>query len=168
LAARDAFFAHFGGLHWNAPTPLLAVRLTRVLAAHPHLGGVAAGWLRRLVRRAGGVRAVARAARRRQIVPMTFVMHRFMHADDVGPAWEMLQRGETSEVPRLRETQERLQACFYSMAHPETGELVPACVQHSLLDPAENQTLVQLLPLPTTRKASSSVEVTVAEKPVPC
>ncbi len=33
------------------------------------------------------------------------------------------------------------------MAHPETGELVPACVQHSVLDPGENAALRRLLPL---------------------
>jgi hypothetical protein len=33
------------------------------------------------------------------------------------------------------------------MAHPETGQLVPACVQHSVLDPAENRRLRRLLPL---------------------
>jgi hypothetical protein len=33
------------------------------------------------------------------------------------------------------------------MAHPEHGELVPACVQHSVLDPQENLRLQRLLPL---------------------
>jgi hypothetical protein len=33
------------------------------------------------------------------------------------------------------------------MAHPESGTLVPACVQHSVLDPGENQELRRLLPL---------------------
>ncbi len=47
----------------------------------------------------------------------------------------------------LRATQERLQACSYAMAHPETGELVPACVQHGVLDPGENVALRALLPL---------------------
>ena len=47
----------------------------------------------------------------------------------------------------MRATQERLQACTYAMAHPETGELVPACVQHSVLDPGENASLRELLPL---------------------
>jgi hypothetical protein len=33
------------------------------------------------------------------------------------------------------------------MAHPEQDRLVPACVQHSVLDPQENIRLMQLLPL---------------------
>jgi hypothetical protein len=79
--------------------------------------------------------------------PLTFVMHSFMDARDVAPAWELLRRGELAEEPRLRATQERLQACSYAMAHPETGELVPACVQHGVLDPQENVALRRLLPL---------------------
>jgi len=59
----------------------------------------------------------------------------------------MMQRGETATDPRLRETQERLAACHYAMAHPETGTLVPACVQHSVLDPSENAQLRKLLPI---------------------
>lgn len=78
---------------------------------------------------------------------MTFVMHSFMDAEDVKPAWEATQRGEVSTSPRVAETQERLAACMYAMADPETGEIVPACVQHSVLDPDENQTLRRLLPL---------------------
>ena len=34
------------------------------------------------------------------------------------------------------------------MAHPENGTLVPACVQHGVLDPAENRALRCLLPVP--------------------
>ncbi|MGI8659837.1 MAG: radical SAM domain-containing protein, partial [Thermoleophilaceae bacterium] len=78
---------------------------------------------------------------------MTFVMHSFMHADDVKPAWELMQRGETAEDPAVRATQERLQACSYAMAHPDSGELVPACAQHSVLDPDENLRLRDELPL---------------------
>ncbi len=74
-------------------------------------------------------------------------MHAFMDARDVTPAWELLQRGETSEDPRIRATQERLQACSYAMAHPDSGTLVPACAQHAVLDPVENLRLQELLPL---------------------
>jgi hypothetical protein len=74
-------------------------------------------------------------------------MHSFMDAADVAPAWAAMQRGEECTEPRLRATQERLRACFYTMAHPESGELVPACVQHAVLDPAENAQLRRLLPL---------------------
>jgi hypothetical protein len=142
LALRDAFFDWFGGMHFNAPRGLLAIRLIRAVARHPRSVGIAAGWARRTLRRIGGVRAL-----RRGVVPMTFVMHRFMHAEDVAPAWELLERGALSDDPRIRETQERLQACAYAMAHPETGRVVPACVQHSLLDPAENARLRRELPI---------------------
>jgi hypothetical protein len=74
-------------------------------------------------------------------------MHSFMDARDVRPAWELLQRGETSDDPRIRATQERLQACSYAMAHPESDTLVPACAQHGVLDPQENLELMKLLPL---------------------
>jgi MoaA/NifB/PqqE/SkfB family radical SAM enzyme len=165
LAARDAFFTYLGGIHWGARPALLVARLARVLAAHPRLAATAGRWLARRVRRAGGVVAVVRALRRGELVPMTFVMHRFMHAEDVKPAWELLQRGETSDDPRIVETQERLQACFYAMAHPETGEIVPACVQHSVLDPAENASLVELLPLPRRRTASAAAPAAARDEP---
>ena len=84
--------------------------------------------------------------------PVSFVMHQFMDAADVAPAWELSQQGRLSDEPRLRETQERLAACHYAMAHPETGELVPACVQHAVLDPAENVELRRLLPLTQIRR----------------
>jgi hypothetical protein len=74
-------------------------------------------------------------------------MHSFMDARDVKPAWDGLRAGTVSDDPRVRATQERLEACSYAMAHPESGELVPACVQHSVLDPQENLKLQDLLPL---------------------
>jgi hypothetical protein len=151
LAARDAFYRHLGGITWTAPPAHLVVQLARVAVRHPTLLAVGRGWLRRRARAAGGVTAVAVALARHQVHSMTFVMHRFMHADVVRPAWELLQRGERSDDERIAETQERLQACFYTMAHPETGELVPACVQHGVLDPGENTALSQFLPLPTRR-----------------
>lgn len=150
LAARDAFYAYLGGIHYNAPFRLLAPRLVRAALAHPRVVPVTLGWAVRTVRRVGPV-ALGRALLGRRVVPMTFVMHRFMHAADVGPAWELLERGETSDDPRITETQERLRACSYAMAHPETGRLVPACVQHSVLDPGENRVLSELLPLPNVR-----------------
>jgi hypothetical protein len=44
-----------------------------------------------------------------------------------------------------------LQACAYGMAHPDRDEIVPACVQHSVFDEAENARLGALLPLPLYR-----------------
>lgn len=147
MVARDALLAHLGGVYFKAPPLLLAVRLARVVAAHPRLVPITAGWLVRTIRRAGGLRLLVRE----HPVPTTFVMHRFMHAADVKPAWELLQRGEMSDDPRILETQERLLACSYAMAHPETGELVPACVQHGVLDPGENEELMKILPIPRRR-----------------
>ena len=83
-------------------------------------------------------------------------MHQFMDAADVTPAWELMKRGETSDDPRIRAIQERLSACHYAMAHPEDGTLVPACVQHCVLDPAENTRLRTLLPLPEPRQCGAT------------
>lgn len=148
LEARDAFLNHFGGMSFGGtPVPLLLLKIARVVAAHPGDAVVAARWLRSFVARAGGGRALLTAARRRSIRPMTFVVHRFMDAAAVAPAWAMTRAGIVAKEPALKVTQERLAACSYAMAHPETGELVPACVQHSVLDPAQNVGLRRLLPL---------------------
>ena len=143
LAARDDFFRYFRGVGFGGtPTPVLAAKLVRLVARHPRVLAVTAAWAARTVRRVG-VRALLRHRPR----PVTFVMHQFMDAVDVAPAWELMQQGVTSDDPRLRETQERLAACHYAMGHPESESLVPACVQHSVLDPAENAELRTLLPL---------------------
>ena len=147
-AVRDAFFRRFGPVSFTgASRTVAAARVARVVAVHPGVVPVALGWAHRFARRAGGYGAVARAAVRGRVRPLTFVMHQFMDAVDVAPAWEATQRGEWSDDPRVRGTQERLAACHYAMAHPENGTLVPACVQHALLDRAENDSLRRLLPL---------------------
>ena len=148
LATRDAFLTYLGGIHWGAQPALLAIRLIRMLARHPELAAIAGSWLARRVRHSGGTISVLKSFARGKFVPMTFVMHRFMHAENVKQAWELTQRGETSDDSVILETQQRLAACFYDMAHPETGQIVPACVQHCVLDPAENMALAELLPLP--------------------
>ncbi|MGI8867357.1 MAG: radical SAM domain-containing protein [Mycobacteriales bacterium] len=143
LHARDVYLKWLGGVDFaGTPLPLLAVKLLRVLAAHPSLAVVFARWVGRRLRRAG-----LRPLLRHGIRPVTFVMHTFMDAADVAPAWEAMQRGEDSSDERVAATQQRLRACSYAMAHPETGQLVPACVQHSVLDPAENRALRRQLPL---------------------
>jgi hypothetical protein len=148
LRARDAFFEHFGGIAFsNTPPALLAVKVLRVLRHHPGDVRVAVGWARSAVRRVGGLRRLVAAARGGRIGLMTFEVHSFMDAEQVGPAWDMMQRGEVATDPQLKATQERLAACTYSMAHPETGQLVPACAQHSVLDVTENAELRTLLPL---------------------
>jgi hypothetical protein len=147
LATRDDVFRYLSGVGFGGTRPaVLAVRLLRLVARHPRVLAVAARWVVRTARRVG----VAELLRHRPR-PVTFVMHRFMDAADVAPAWAALQRGEQADDPRLRETQERLAACHYAMAHPETGTLVPACVQHGVLDPAENAALRRLLPIAEVR-----------------
>ncbi len=142
LAARDALFATFGGMDFDAPRGLLAARVARALATRPGALRHGVRWIPRFVGRAGGLRAL----RRDRPSAVTFVVHNFMDAEVVRPAWELLRRGELSQEPRVREAQERLQACSYAMAHPDTDELVPACAQHSVLDPLENEALQALLP----------------------
>ena len=139
LEVREAFFRAFGGMDFDAPPALLAAKLARVLAAHPDVVPRALGWARRFSRPGGRLPARPRA--------LTFVMHNFMDAEEVRPAWEALQRGEVATDPAVRGVQERLQACSYAMAHPESDTLVPACAQHSVLDPEENRRLVELLPM---------------------
>jgi hypothetical protein len=151
LRARDVFFSAFRGNFAFVRRPVMAARVLRTVARHPRVVPVALAWLGRFVRRAGGLRKFREPMR-----PMTFVMHSFMDAADVGPAWAALQLGETLTDERLRATQERLAACVYSMAHPETGQLVPACVQHGLLDPDENLQLVELLPRSPRRSRPES------------
>lgn len=146
-AVRDAFFRYFGPVSFTG-TPLLrlAARIALVVARHPQIIVLAAGWLARTIRRVGVRRLLTHRVRL-----VSYVMHQFMDADDVQPAWQLMQCGETSADPRIRATQERLAACHYAMAHPRDGTLVPACVQHSVLDPAENRDLRVLLPLPEVR-----------------
>ena len=148
LAGRDAFLAHFGGVAFTGTPPaLLVVKVLRVLARHPGDLVVASRWLRGFVARVGGLRRLVGAARRGRVGPMNIVVHAFMDAADVAPAWAAMKAGETATEPRVLAAQERLAACTYSMAHPETGELVPACAQHSVLDVVENAELRTLLPL---------------------
>lgn len=148
LAARDAFFSRLGAVSFTGtPLPALVVQVGRVVMRHPSSLVIALGWLGRRVRRVG----IGRLLRHPRVCPTTYVMHRFMDAADVAEAWDLMSRAQVSEDPRVRETQERLSACHYAMAHPEDGTLVPACVQHSVLDPEENARLRRLLPLTGVR-----------------
>ncbi len=147
LAVRDGFLEYFGPVSFTGTPPaLLAARLAVITARHPRVLALAVGWAARTIRRAGPLRLLTHRIR-----PVSYVMHQFMDAADVRPAWDLMQRGEVSADPRVRATQERLAACHYAMAHPENGTLVPACVQHCVLDPAENRALRVLLPLSRTR-----------------
>lgn len=140
--ARDVWYSVFRGSWMHLTRPIIAARVVRAVARHPRSIAVGLGWGRRFVRRAGGLRRFRHGLR-----PVTFAMHSFIDAADVEHAWELLRRGERGDQPNIVAAQERLEACVYTMGHPETGELVPACVQHSLLDPDENRQLVELLPL---------------------
>jgi hypothetical protein len=143
MRVRESFFETFGGMDFDIPAGLLAAKLARAFGRHPEALARAGAWAPRFVRRAGGVRAVLRNPPR----ALTFVMHNFMDAAAVRPAWELMQRGEVASDPEVRATQERLQACSYAMAHPESDMLVPACAQHGVLDPDENRELAVLLPM---------------------
>ena len=147
LAVRDAFFRYFGQVSFTGtPGPLVAVRLALITVRHPRALALAAGWVAHTIRRTGLRRLLVHGVR-----PVSYVVHQFMDAADVQPAWELMQRGQVSDDPHIRATQERLAACHYAMAHPENGTLVPACVQHCVLDPQENRDLRTILPLPTVR-----------------
>lgn len=153
LEVRDRGLAAFGGMNFGDTPPVeLAIKILRVIVRQPGLVPLALGWARRMIRRANGHRAVLRAWRGHRVRPMTLVVHNFMDAAVVQKAWAATRSGENSTDPEVRAAQERLAACSYSMAHPETGELVPACVQHSVLDPDENRQLRVLLPLASVRR----------------
>lgn len=153
VAARDAFLRHLGGITLGGvPTWIAGARLVRGGIAHPSVVVSGARYAAGLARRAG--MPVLRS--RGRVRPLTFVMHSFMDAAEVAPAWELLQQGVISDDPTLRATQERLQACVYTMAHPDSDMLVPACAQHSVLDPAENVELRRLLPVVEVRSAQGS------------
>lgn len=155
LAVRDAFFTRLGHISFTGPpTPLVAAQVVRAVTSHPGTLGLAAGWLRRAVARVG-VRALLR---HRRVRPVSFVMHQFMDAEQVRPAWELTRRGVRSDDPEIRATQDRLAACHYAMAHPEDGTLVPACVQHAVLDPGENVALRRLLPVVDVRSTPSTAK----------
>ncbi len=146
LAVRDALMGRLGGLQVSGtPLPVVAVRLVRVVLSNLGALPVALGWLRRAVRRSGGPRMLV--AERRSVRSMVFVMHNFMDAAEVAPAWALMEQGIEADDPAVRAVQERLQSCVYAMAHPEQGRTVPACVQHSVLDPVENEQLRTLLPI---------------------
>ena len=145
---RDLFLNHFGGMIFgNVPIHFLMLKITRVLLRNPGDFLPFLFFVNRLVREGGGIFRVIHAVVKRNLEFKTFVVHNFMDAAVVGPAWELMEKGVISDDPKLKETQERLMACSYAMSHPETGRLVPACVQHSVLDPRENSELKRLLPI---------------------
>lgn len=142
----ETWFDAFPGNFILRAKSLSALRYVRSIARRPGVIPELAAWAGRFGERAGG-----RLQPWWRLKPVTFVMHRFIDAADTAAAWQHINHGTTSDDPRIIEAEERLRACAYSMGHPESGELVPACVQHGILDPEENRALAQLLPLPTRR-----------------
>ncbi len=155
LVVREAYFTRVGHIMFGGtPAPLLIAQVLRVLIRQPSTVSIAFRWVGRSVRRVGLRQLVAN----RGVRPTTFVMHQFMDADVVAPAWDLMKRGESSEDPTIKATQERLAACHYAMAHPENDELVPACVQHAVLDPVENMELRKLLPIIDVRTRATAAK----------
>lgn len=142
--ALEDFLVAFGGMDFDDPRRgLVGARAARAIARHPVVLRSGTAWAARLLRRLGGPRAILRDRPR----AVTYVMHAFMDAREVRPAWELLAQGVLSDDPQIRATQERLQACSYAMAHPDSATLVPACAQHAVLDPLENRRLAELMPI---------------------
>lgn len=159
VRARDAYFRAVPANLRLGTWPIKLGRTVRSLGRHPADARALARWgLRFLRRTVGGLPGMARSRSGRRILPTTYVMHRFMDAGDVRRAWELMGRGIEADDPDIRVTQERLLACAYGMAHPDTDRVVPACVQHSVLDTGENQRLLQLLPPRSTRRAAEEPE----------
>ncbi|MBT8240928.1 MAG: radical SAM domain-containing protein, partial [Acidimicrobiia bacterium] len=148
----DDFMTAFPGTFAHRGPFETSVRVLRSLQSHPAVIASAGGLLSRFVQRNDG--GLIQPWWRLQ--PVTFVMHQFIDAADTAAAWKHIQSGTRAPEPRILEAQERLEACAYSMGHPESDQLVPACVQHGVLDPEENRQLAQLLPLPTRRQAAGS------------
>ncbi|PXF48034.1 hypothetical protein BWQ96_02225 [Gracilariopsis chorda] len=145
---RDLIMTEIGNIALRPR--LLYIKALRTILRKPWLLWPLVCWIARVVRRAGGIWPILRFG----ITSLTIVMHRFMDANDVSVAWQLMQDGvqlDDSRVdragPRIRETMERLSACSYAMAQPEHGRVVPACVQHSVYDPVENIQLATQLPL---------------------
>ena len=143
MRMRDRFLRAVGGTDFTVGRGLLAAKLFRGALREPRILLSTMPFLFRLAARMGGILRMLR----QRPVPVTFVMHNFMDAAVVKPAWEAMEKGEVSEEPAVQAAQERLQGCMYGMAHPEQGRMVPACVQHSVLDPQENIALAKHLPL---------------------
>lgn len=158
--ARDLVMSEFGNIVLRPS--LLGVKLARTFLLKPWLLLPALGWCGRVIARAGGPWTILRKG----LQPLTIVMHRFMDAEDVSKAWDLMEDGvgrddpKVDEAgPRIRETMERLASCSYAMAHPEKGRVVPACVQHSIYDPIENVQLAKELSLREPPQPASQVNL---------
>lgn len=156
VKARDLVMTHVGNIVLKPK--ILALKIFRILLRRPWLIIPVMRWCLRVAKRAGGIVPILRWG----ITPLTIVMHRFMDANDVSEAWQLMEAGVSSEDPkveetgpRIRETMQRLASCSYAMAQPDTGRIVPACVQHSIYDPVENKELTEKLPLNQPSQAAT-------------
>lgn len=167
VRARDLIMNYVGNI--VLPPRLFALKIVRILVQRPWLLVPLLAWLARTVRRAGGLFSIIMGGF--QIV--TVVMHRFMDAEDVSVAWDLMETGMTPDHPdvakhgnRIRETMERLSACSYSMARPHENRVVPACVQHSVFDIPENRQLAKELPLSKPPRPASEVVLQHLDPPI--
>lgn len=126
----------------TAKSPLqILLLIFRVLLRAPATLPVFLLWLVSLMRRCGFKNLLRHRVRR-----ITFVMHRFMAANDVKKAVALSTQSQIATDPHIRAVQERLAACSYKMAHPDSGKLVPACVQHVIYDEVTNrQSIAELV-----------------------
>uniref|UniRef100_A0A7S0BLU1 Uncharacterized protein n=1 Tax=Rhodosorus marinus TaxID=101924 RepID=A0A7S0BLU1_9RHOD len=145
MKIRNEFTKNFGS--FVMPTRLLLIKFLRHVIRRPYYLVLFAMWFGRFLKRAGGVRVLFRG-----VMFLTIVMHRFMDAENVKAAWDLMELGIDATDPKIRETQERLQACSYGMAQTDQGRVIPACVQHSVYDPLQNKKLREELPLNQTPK----------------
>ena len=142
LVARDRFLDSFGGMDFDRRVGPVLAGCLRVLLRHPRVAPVALGWAVRFARRLGVTGLRSRACARDDLRRARLHGRRRRPggvADDGGR--------DRPDDPGVQAARERLQACSYAMAHPETGRIVPACVQHSVLDPGENRLLARQLPM---------------------
>lgn len=164
--ARDLVMKHVGNI--VLPSRLFTIKLLRIFIRRPWLLYHFLSWVVRCVRRAGGLIALIT----RGLHLTTVVMHRFMDADDVSVAWQLMENKISPDHPdvsrhgpRIRETMERLAACSYGMARPQENRVVPACVQHSVYDTVDNRKLAKDLPLSKPPRPASEVAIQVQETP---
>lgn len=157
--ARDIVMTHVGNI--VLPTHLLFAKLLRVFIRRLWLLLPFLSWVLRCVRRAGGLLNILTSG----LHITTIVMHRFMDANDVTVAWQLMEDGISPDHPdvphhgpRIRETMERLAACSYGMARPHENRVVPACVQHSVYDPEDNKQLAKDLPLSKPARPASDAD----------
>jgi hypothetical protein len=126
--------------------PFVAPRLLKL-----HLAALLFG--AKLVSKAGPLRVLRHGVR------FVFAyMHRYMDERDVREAMRLSTQGITASDPRILATQERLRSCSWRMAHPDRGELVPACAQQAVLAETEVGRLLEIQRRPRSAASSGGAE----------